>query len=260
MKAGLPVSATATESDSSTAAKPTPASGDSAPEAKGRRRLRGCAPVALQVHQVVEDVDRRRAQAERQEGDQRLLQSSASSVSPMRREQRQEDQQVLQPLVQPHRAQPGAQPGPGVGELALDVGAVAHAGTHAADGVDHDGAAGALPDRQVVARVAGVVEAALAEALDQHLGLAAGGDVVDAVARDHLVEEAEVLGHVPSRSARPTRCTARCAGPRRARSGSSRAARRCRAGCAMSSGTRSATWRFRCALPPSQPARQPNDR
>ena len=147
-------------------------------------------PVALEIDQVVDDVDRRRTQAEGDEG-QESVEQKAGLIEPVTADQRQENEQVLGPLVQPDRLQPGDRACPRRHELALDVRAGTRRPADGCGGADHDRSARPLPHGEVVPGVARIVEAALAEALDERLGLGGAGQVRVAVADDDLVEQVE---------------------------------------------------------------------
>ena len=58
--------------------------------------------VGVKVHQIIQQVHARRAQAERNEG-QRGVQREPQLDEPVRREQRHKNDQVLHPLMGPQR-------------------------------------------------------------------------------------------------------------------------------------------------------------
>jgi hypothetical protein len=161
---------------------------------KGALALAVVLAVGFQVQHVVEQVDRRSAQAEGHEGQQGLAERGHIGHA-VRRQQGHHDQAVLGPLV---HAQ-------GLGHHLDAAGQGLHHVFHrghfgrsrlqAGTGVDHDGAARVRPHTQVHRVVAHVIEALLTEALDQFCGLVAARQVGLAIAGQHAVEEAHMVGH-----------------------------------------------------------------
>ena len=91
-------------------------------------------------------------------------------------------------------------------ELFLDVAMAVSALADLAAGVHHIGAAGSLPDGQVITGVAGVIKALHAEFGDQSVTFAVGREVDVLVGRQDLVEQAEVFGDLLGIATMAGRC------------------------------------------------------
>ena len=150
------------------------------------------AAICIKVEQVVEYIDAGGAQAEGRKGQQRIGHCRCFQEA-VGGQQRNEHQQVLQPLVRTQCLQPRLRPGrcrPVPQYLrALRCGA-----RQCAAVVDHPGACGAGPDRQVDRAIAGVVETALAKRIYQGLRLVRAGQVALAVAGNDLFKQAQMCG------------------------------------------------------------------
>ena len=151
-------------------------------------------PVRIQIEQIVEYIRARRAQAERDERDDRA-QYGIGNQHQMRRQQRHEHQRILQPLMQPQRAEPGAPAAVTTNEHAFDIALATHATQQPRRCVSDDRMACMPPDMQVRRCVAGIVESAFAVAFAQRVALAAPTQIAYAIAAEHFVEAADVRGH-----------------------------------------------------------------
>jgi hypothetical protein len=158
---------------------------------KGARALVGMPPVGLEVHKVVDDVDRGCGEAKREEGGQGGG-ARAGVTQQVRGQHRHEHQQVLHPLVGPHRAQqPPASRGRRI-EGAPDLATFGGARPQARARVHDDGAPCRRPNRQVRRVVACIVEAAFAEACHQRVALGACLQVVARGTAQHFIEQVEM--------------------------------------------------------------------
>ena len=107
--------------------------------------------------------------------------------------ERDEDQEVLRPLVgaeRPHRRPQAIRAREDLDHL----GRSARGAEDAVGRIDHDRTVRGSPDVEIGTGVPGVVEAAGAEPLHQHLGLAVARQVGGPVAREHLREDPDVVG------------------------------------------------------------------
>ena len=103
-------------------------------------------------------------------------------------------QKVLQPLVQPQGLDPGAEPS-GLSRQVVDQpGLRAGLVCQRSGGVDDDSTCGVLPDRQVNAMVAKIVEPPFPIALDKGFSLGVPGQIAGPIAGDDLVKNAEMIG------------------------------------------------------------------
>ncbi len=154
--------------------------------------------VGVDVGQVVQHIDARGAQADRDEGEDGAADRTEAGVG-MGRDQGHEDQQVLGPLVRPRGPQQLAPERPVAGEHALGRAAGLSPPDQDAGGVDVDAGAGRGPDRRVGVAVAGVAEwGALRAGMDR-------GELVNALqivasgGGDDGVEQAQVAPGDPAR-------------------------------------------------------------
>ncbi len=113
------------------------------------------------------------------------------------RQGRQEDQHVLHPLVRPQRLEHGAHPSAARAHGLVRQSLARQPAPHAGGGRHDVGGAGAAPHRGVHRGVADVVEAALAEALHQPVGLGGARQVAPVGRALRAVEQREVVGHGP---------------------------------------------------------------
>jgi hypothetical protein len=152
------------------------------------------APIALKIHQVVEQIGARGAQAESHERQQRLRQQ-VDLAQPVGGSKRQKHQNVLEPMVGAQRPEVEKRVRRRRLEHVLDLGRRAWVSLGAPMAPDHDRLAGRIPHRAIGAATAHVVEAASAELVDQPVPLALAFEVDDAVARQDLVEQTDVTRH-----------------------------------------------------------------
>ena len=147
--------------------------------------------VEREVEEVVDDVDRRGRRAERDEGEQAGGEHADVEIF-VRQHHRHGDQHVLGPLMGAQHFQVGLE-----GRLRRleQLGAVLGLPARGmAVGRNDDRLARHVEAGEVVAAVAGIVEAAVAIGLDQRGALLLRGEIVMAVGRVHGVEHAEMRG------------------------------------------------------------------
>ena len=169
-------------------------------------------PVRSEVSEVVQDVDGRGEEAEREEREDSRREDR--SLEDVPRDEGNEDEDVLDPLPHPERRQDGPEAARTVGQLGGHRRAgLLHLGPETDSRPDEDRLPRAPEDGQVGPRVAGVVEALLAEAVHERGPLLFPLEVSDAVAREDLVEQADPRRRSGARGARRRRSPGRAVFP-----------------------------------------------
>jgi hypothetical protein len=161
-------------------------------------------PVGGEVSEVVQEVDGRGEEAEREERERRPADGLPREDVP--RDERDEDEEVLDPLPQADRRDERREAGPTARQLREDLRAgPLDLAPQPGRGPDEDRPVGAPEDREVGPPVRDVVEAALAEALDEPGALRLAAEVPPAVARTIRLpraRSAETRATTSSRSGR----------------------------------------------------------
>ncbi|MGF6409859.1 hypothetical protein OKW37_001529 [Paraburkholderia sp. MM5482-R2] len=151
-------------------------------------------PVVFEIEQVVQQIDARRAQAEREKG-QDGGDDRGDVRQLMRRQQRDEDQQILEPLMQAQRFRPRPWPAGAFVDDALDIALLARCALHTVRWIDHICTLGGGPNGDIVVRISRVIEALLAELGDQSVALAMRGQIDRAIRGEGLVEKSQMIGN-----------------------------------------------------------------
>ena len=140
------------------------------------------ATVERQIEEVVDYVDGGGDRAERDECDGGLPQHDRVEVL-RRQHHRHRDQPVLGPLMHTQHLE---------NSLQRPLGASHQFAAISGLPARHDGEARGIEDLEVMAAVAGIVEAAIAIDRDKRGTFPGGGEIVDTVGGDDLVENAEM--------------------------------------------------------------------
>src|SRR5437667_5203894 len=149
-------------------------------------------PVGLQIEQIVQNVNRRRADAERNERDKRI-EEQRQLRELVRREQRDEYDQVLHPLMRAQRLNEHVEERFWLFENAADVRALPGAGSEPRIAANQDRVPRLFPDWQIHGRIPRIIKAAPAKKLRQPRRLVFAPQIRSAIAAQHVREDAQVL-------------------------------------------------------------------
>jgi hypothetical protein len=160
---------------------------------KGSAAFRGVTAILADIDEVVQQVHARSAQAEADESKRERDYGVGRKYMGSSRWYK--DQQILEPLVDSQRLGIIVQRMP---SLPDDLGARKSANRHfdqVCRSIHDGGFASTFPDGKIHIIVAGIVEAAVAEDVDQSFGLGASRKVAPRLRSEDAVEETKMFGH-----------------------------------------------------------------